>query len=71
MSTIIAHRGLRHEHPENTRDAIAAALRCPGIHGVEFDVELTRDRQPVVLHQETVVPDERLSRTLDGKRSRL
>ena len=60
--TIIAHRGLRHEHPENTRDAIAAALRCLGIRGVEFDVELTCDRQPVVLHQETVVPDERLSR---------
>lgn len=62
MTTIIAHRGLRHEQPENTRDAIAAALRCPGIHGVEFDVELTRDKQPMVLHQETVVPDEQLSR---------
>jgi glycerophosphoryl diester phosphodiesterase len=62
MTTIIAHRGLRHEQPENTRDAIVAALRCPGIYGVEFDVELTRDKQPVVLHQETVVPDEPLSR---------
>jgi glycerophosphoryl diester phosphodiesterase len=57
MVKVIAHRGLRSEKPENTLDAIAAALSCPGIHAVEFDVELSRDKQAVVLHQETVVPN--------------
>lgn len=57
MIDVVAHRGLRSKFPENTLDAIAAALRCPGLHGVEFDVELSRDGYPVVLHQETVVPN--------------
>ncbi|MEY4699942.1 MAG: hypothetical protein RL326_129 [Pseudomonadota bacterium] len=56
MTYVIAHRGLRNEKPENSIDAIEAALRLPAIDGVEFDVELTRDQQSVVLHQETVVP---------------
>ena len=53
---IIAHRGLRSEQPENTVEAISAALRLPLIHGVEFDVELAADGTGVVLHQETLVP---------------
>ncbi len=57
MVDIIAHRGLRHERPENTLEALSEALKLSGIHGVEFDVELTADRQAVVLHQETVVPN--------------
>ncbi len=56
MTQIIAHRGLRNEFPENTLAGIAAALKLD-IHGVEFDVELAKDAVPVVLHQETVVPD--------------
>ena len=56
MTHVIAHRGLRNEKPENSIDAIAAALRLPAVQGVEFDVELARDQQPVVLHQETLVP---------------
>lgn len=59
---IIAHRGLRHERPENSLPAISAALELPGIHGVEFDVELTKDGKSVVLHHETVV------RNADGSR---
>jgi glycerophosphoryl diester phosphodiesterase len=54
---VIAHRGLRNEKPENSLAAISEALKLQGIHGVEFDVELTRDKQPVALHQETVVPN--------------
>jgi glycerophosphoryl diester phosphodiesterase len=54
---VIAHRGLRHERPENSLDALSAALQLPGLHGVEFDVELTRDGVAMVLHQETVVPN--------------
>jgi glycerophosphoryl diester phosphodiesterase len=57
MTHVIAHRGLRNEKPENSIDAISAALRLPDLHGVEFDVELTRDHQSVVLHQETLVPN--------------
>ncbi|MFO0417204.1 MAG: glycerophosphodiester phosphodiesterase [Pseudomonadota bacterium] len=53
---IIAHRGLRSEQPENTVESISAALSLPHIHGVEFDVELARDKKGVVLHQETLVP---------------
>jgi glycerophosphoryl diester phosphodiesterase len=56
MTHVIAHRGLRNEKPENSIDAIDAALRLPAVQGVEFDVELTRDQQLVVLHQETLVP---------------
>jgi glycerophosphoryl diester phosphodiesterase len=57
MIDVIAHRGLRHERPENSLEAIAAALELSSVHGVEFDVELTRDGVPMVLHQETVVPN--------------
>jgi glycerophosphoryl diester phosphodiesterase len=65
MAQIIAHRGLRNEKPENSIEAIAAALSLPGIHGVEFDVELSADIQSVVLHQETLVP------SADGQRIEL
>jgi glycerophosphoryl diester phosphodiesterase len=53
---VIAHRGLRNEKPENSLEAILAALQIPQIGGVEFDVELTADGKSVVLHQETLVP---------------
>lgn len=56
MVQVIAHRGLRNEKPENSIEAITAALSLPGIHGVEFDVELTADMRSAVLHQETLVP---------------
>lgn len=51
---IIAHRGLRMKYPENSIPAIQAAIDL-GVDGVEFDVELTKDLQPVVLHQETLI----------------
>lgn len=57
---IIAHRGYRQRFPENTLAAFAAAFDA-GAHMVELDVTLTRDRQVVVLHDET------LNRTTDGK----
>jgi glycerophosphoryl diester phosphodiesterase len=64
---IVAHRGLRDELPENTLASISAALRLPGLAGVEFDVELTDS--PVVLHQETVVPDPTFTRLELGTRN--
>lgn len=57
MVAVIAHRGLRGEMPENTREAISAALGLADLRGVEFDVELTLDGRLVVLHQETLVPN--------------
>lgn len=56
---VIGHRGLRRHAPENTIAAFEAAAEL-GVDGVEFDVQLTRDGVPVVLHDETV------DRTTDG-----
>lgn len=57
---IFAHRGNSSEAPENTLAAFHAA-RGAGAQGVEFDVQLSRDGVPVVIH------DERLERTTSGK----
>jgi glycerophosphoryl diester phosphodiesterase len=68
MTLVIAHRGLRSEAPENTLAAFRSALSLSGLHGVEFDVELTADDKAVVVHQETVVPDERFQRVVPAAR---
>ncbi len=68
MTLVIAHRGLRSEAPENTLAAFRGALSLPGLHGVEFDVELTADDKAVVVHQETVVPDDQFKRVVPAAR---
>jgi glycerophosphoryl diester phosphodiesterase len=57
---VIGHRGNRAYAPENTLRALtdAAAL---GVDAVEFDVHLSRDGVPVVLHDPT------LDRTTDAR----
>ena len=50
---IIAHRGASAVAPENTMAAFEAAIEA-GADGVEFDVRLTRDGVPVVIHDETL-----------------
>jgi glycerophosphoryl diester phosphodiesterase len=50
----LAHRGDWRVAPENTIAALAAAMRVPGCDGVEFDVGLSRDGVPVLLHDETL-----------------
>lgn len=50
----LAHRGDWRRAPENTVAAFAAAMRVPGCDGVEFDVRLSRDGVPVILHDETL-----------------
>ena len=50
----LAHRGDWRVAPENTLAAMAAALANPGCDGLEFDVRLTRDRVPVLLHDSTL-----------------
>ena len=57
---IIAHRGDSAHRPENTLAAFAGALEV-GADLVEFDVQLTRDGQVVVIHDATV------DRTTDGR----
>ncbi len=57
---IWAHRGASAEAPENTLPAFARALGL-GADGIEFDVQLSRDGHPVVIHDET------LERTTDGQ----
>lgn len=46
---LIAHRGNAAEFPENTLAALQSAVDL-GLHHVEFDVQLTRDHEPVLLH---------------------
>lgn len=40
--------------PENTLAALEAAMRIPACDGVEFDVRLSSDGVPVILHDETL-----------------
>jgi len=50
----LAHRGDWRHAPENTLAAIDAALAVPGCDGIEFDVRLSSDGVPVLLHDETL-----------------
>ena len=56
----IAHRGANHFAPENTLPAFQFAHRQKAAW-VEFDVQLSKDNIPVIIHDETV------DRTTDGK----
>ena len=48
----LAHRGDWRAAPENSLEALVAATRIRGCDGVEFDVRLSRDGVPVLLHDE-------------------
>jgi glycerophosphoryl diester phosphodiesterase len=51
---ILAHRGDWSRADENSLEAFVAALRRPGVDGVEFDVRGARDGTPVVIHDATL-----------------
>jgi glycerophosphoryl diester phosphodiesterase len=51
--TAVAHRGDPYRFRENTTDSLRSALE-QGADAVEIDVRLTRDRVPVLLHDETL-----------------
>ncbi len=55
----IGHRGAAGEAPENTLASFDLAWR-QGVDGIEFDVQLSSDHVPMVIH------DARLSRTTSG-----
>lgn len=53
LPLIIGHRGASADAPENTMAAFREALAV-GADGIEFDVRLTRDGVPVVIHDSTL-----------------
>ena len=60
LPTIVGHRGVTETGPENTLAAIERAS-YEGATWVEFDVQLSGDNVPLVIHDET------LERTTNGK----
>jgi glycerophosphoryl diester phosphodiesterase len=48
---LLAHRGYAARYPENTRLAISAAVDA-GARCVEFDIQLSHDRVPHLMHDE-------------------
>lgn len=53
LPACFAHRGLSSERSENTIAAFRAAHEA-GFQGMELDLQLTRDRELIVLHDETL-----------------
>jgi glycerophosphoryl diester phosphodiesterase len=64
LPELIAHRGNAAEYPENTLPSLRSALDL-GIRYIEFDVQLSLDRQPMLLN------DSNLKRTAGVDRSAL
>ncbi len=60
MIKVIAHRGSKGTHPENTLSAFQEAIDVKA-DGIELDVQLTCDGKLVVIH------DEKLNRTTNAK----
>jgi glycerophosphoryl diester phosphodiesterase len=53
IPTLVAHRGWPACYPENSLEGIAAALDA-GACAVEFDVQITADGLPVVVHDDNL-----------------
>lgn len=60
MTRNFAHRGFSGKYPENTLLAFQKAIEA-GADGAELDVQLTKDGEVVIIHDETI------DRTTDGK----
>ena len=55
MTTLrLAHRGDHRRLPENSLAALVAGARAPMSDGVEFDVRVSADGVPVVIHDATL-----------------
>ena len=59
LPKLIGHRGVKDLCPENTLESIAKAFEI-GLNFVEIDVKLSRDKVPILLHDDT------LDRTTNG-----
>ena len=53
MTKNFAHRGFSGKYPENTLLAFEKAIEA-GAEGMEFDVQLTKDGELVIIHDETI-----------------
>ena len=53
MTQIISHRGYSAKYPENTMIAFQGAVEV-GTHGIELDVQLSKDGEIVICHDETI-----------------
>lgn len=51
---IWAHRGCSQMYPENTLLAFEKAVSIDGLCGIELDIQLTKDNEIVVIHDERV-----------------
>lgn len=58
MTLIFAHRGFSALYPENTMLAFQKAAET-GADGIELDVQLTKDLEVVVIHDESQSDDRR------------
>ena len=56
---VAGHRGYRAKYPENTLVSFSKALEL-GVDMIEFDLNLTKDKRLVVIH------DQKVDRTTDG-----
>ena len=56
LPQVIAHRGYRAAHPENTMAAFEGAVKV-GSHALETDIHLTKDDVVVLSHVSTPRPD--------------
>ncbi|HEY0827120.1 MAG TPA: glycerophosphodiester phosphodiesterase family protein [Bacilli bacterium] len=61
MNPLVAHRGWSGKAPENTMAAFRLAMDHPLIDWIELDVQLSKDGNPVVIHDYT------LNRTTNGR----
>ncbi len=59
LPKLIGHRGVKDLCPENTLESIARAFEI-GLNFVEIDVKISKDKVPILLHDDT------LDRTTDG-----
>lgn len=50
---VLGHRGICAKYPENTLESFKAALELK-VDLIEFDVNMTRDRELVVIHDNTI-----------------
>lgn len=57
---IWAHRGCSQNYPENTLLSFGKAIELKELTGIELDIQLTKDQELVVIH------DERVDRTTEG-----
>ena len=62
---LLAHRGWASRYPENSRVGIEAALRA-GVACVEFDVQLSADCVPVVIHDTSLERTAGIARRVSG-----